>query len=394
MSVSPLPEFDHDPRTRIVFGEGTVGRVGSLLRDWDVRRVLVVSDPGVAAAGHEGTVLAALGEAGIESVVFDQVQANPTVRCVEECTEVAREVDVEAFVGLGGGSSMDTAKGCNFLLTNGGRMEDYWGYGKASEPMLPMIAIPTTAGTGSECQSYTLIAQNESHAKMACGDPKVAPRVALLDPVLTLSQPPAVAACSGIDAIAHAVETAVTGKRNMLAQMYSREAFRLCAPSLPRVFEQPGDLDARGRMLLGAAFAGLAIENSMLGAAHSAANPLTAHFGIVHGHAVGIMLPHVVELNGELDWVSETYRSWMSAAGLDCGGASPPRALANHLLRLLLRSDLEPALSRLGIDESSLPMLADEAAAQWTAQFNPTPVDAKTFVELYRAAFEAQLETA
>src|SRR5882672_6856380 len=144
-----------------------------------------------------------------------------STRDVDICLAVARAARVDAIVGLGGGSSMDTAKGCNFLLTNGGRIQDYWGVGKAGRPMLPFIAIPTTAGTGSECQSAALIADEHTHQKMACLDPKAAARVALLDPVLTLSQPPRVTACTGIDAIAHAVETAVSTRRNPLSLMFS-----------------------------------------------------------------------------------------------------------------------------------------------------------------------------
>ena len=154
---------------------------------------------------------------------------------------LARQEQIDFLVGLGGGSSMDTAKGCNFLLTNGGRMEDYWGVGKATRPMLPLIAIPTTAGTGSECQSFALITHPQTHVKMACGDPKAAARVAILDPELTLTQPPAVAAATGMDALSHALETAVTRRRNPISQMLSREAFRLCARGLGRVFEHPED---------------------------------------------------------------------------------------------------------------------------------------------------------
>lgn len=179
--------------------------------------------------------------------------------------------------------------------------------GKASKSMLPLIAIPTTAGTGSECQSFALISDAVTHAKMACGDPKAMAKVAILDPELTLSQPPRVTACTGIDAVAHAVESAVTRKRNDTSQQYSRVAFGLLSESLPRVLQTPDDLEARGRMLLGAAFAGTAIEHSMLGAAHSAANPLTAHFDVIHGQAVGLMLPHVVRFNGEDEVIAEAY---------------------------------------------------------------------------------------
>jgi alcohol dehydrogenase len=164
--------------------------------------------------------------------------------------------------------------------------------------MLPLIAIPTTAGTGSECQSFALIAQDDSHAKMACGDPKAAARVAILDPSLTLSLPRRVTACTGIDAIAHVVECSVTKSRNALSLMFAHEGFKLTVPNLPRVFAEPGDLEARGRMLLGAA---LPAQPSRIACWERplAANPLTAHFQIVHGEAVGMMLPHVVRFNSE-----------------------------------------------------------------------------------------------
>jgi alcohol dehydrogenase len=168
-------------------------------------------------------------------------------------------------------------------------MRDYWGVGKANKPMLPLLAVPTTAGTGSECQSFALIADEKTHQKMACGDPKAAPSVAILDPLLTLRQPRSVAACTGIDAIAHAVETAVTKKRNELSWLYSREAFRLTISNLEHVLQRPDNLESRAAMQLGAAYAGTAIENSMLGAVHSAANP-RPHTLALSMDAVGMML--------------------------------------------------------------------------------------------------------
>jgi alcohol dehydrogenase len=296
---STLAAFDHQPRTRLVFGVQALDRLAELVRELGGRRVLLVTDPGICAAGHAERARALLDQGGFHVSLFRHVAENPTTDCVEACLQEAQRFSAEVLVALGGGSSMDTAKGCNFLLTNGGQMKDYWGVGKASKPMLPLVAIPTTAGTGSECQSAALIADAKTHQKMACLDPKAAARIAILDPALTLSQPRKVTACTGIDAIAHAVETAVTRRRNGYSLMCSMEAFKLGLPALMRVLKNPDDLEARGRMLLGAAFAGTAIENSMLGAAHSAANPLTAHFGLVHGQAVGMMLPHVVQFNGQ-----------------------------------------------------------------------------------------------
>ncbi|PYI89611.1 MAG: alcohol dehydrogenase, partial [Verrucomicrobia bacterium] len=177
--VPGLASFDAQPRTRIVFGLNSIERVGELARELSAKRVLVVTDPGIVTAGHSLRVEHILQAAGLGVVVFDAVRENPTTRCVDQCLKVARSAGIDTIIGLGGGSSMDTAKGCNFILTNGGQMKDYWGYGKATKPMLPFIAIPTTAGTGSECQCATLIADEHTHQKMACLDPKAAAEIAV-----------------------------------------------------------------------------------------------------------------------------------------------------------------------------------------------------------------------
>jgi alcohol dehydrogenase len=283
--------------------------------------------------------------------------------------------NVDALVGLGGGSGMDTAKGCNFILTNGGRMKDYQGIGKAAKPMLPLLVIPTTSGTGSECQSFALISDAVTHEKMACGDRKAAARHAILDPELTLTQPARVTAVTGIDAIAHAIESAVSRKRGEVSGAYSAAAWRHLEAGFPVVLREPDSLQARAHMQLGAALAGTAIENSMLGAAHSAANPLTAHFGVVHGVAVGLMLPHVIRWNAESPEAAATFRRF-----------SPRTALPERVTGWLAEAGLPSRLSECAVTPDAIPMLAAEAARQWTAQFNPVSVDAAGFEALYRSA--------
>jgi alcohol dehydrogenase len=371
--------FDYQPRTRIVFGVGTIDRTGELCAQLGAHKILVVTDAGVVKAGHLDQLLTTLSRSKLQAVVFDKVRENPTTQDVDACLQVAKSNNVDAIIGLGGGSSLDTAKGCNFLLTNGGRMHDYWGLGKASKPMLPFIAIPTTAGTGSECQSVALIADEKTHAKMACGDHKAAARVAILDPALTLSQPARVTACTGIDALSHAIESVVTKKRTPLSVAFSREAFCLCAESLPKIFKNPKDLDARANMLLGAAFAGIAIENSMLGAAHSAANPLTAHFNIIHGQAVGMMLPAVVQFNSADAQASAIYRQ----LELPNGATS----LVSWLNEVLDQAGFPKSLADCGVESSSIPTMAKEAATQWTASFNPREISEADFLSLYEQAF-------
>ncbi len=387
-----LPGFEYQPRTRMVFGPGSAGRVGELACEIGAKRILLVTDAGIVAAGHTARVAECLAKAGLPVAVFDKVKENPTTQCVDNCVAAAKEAGVDALVAIGGGSAMDTAKGCNFMLTNGGRMQDYWGVGKATKPMLPFIAIPTTAGTGSEMQSAALIADEQTHQKMACLDLKCAARIAILDPTLTHSQPPRVTACTGIDAIAHAVESAVTTKRNPVSLMFSREAFRLCIGALPEVLENPGDLEARGRMLLGAAWAGAAIEYSMLGAAHAAANPLTAHFGIPHGHAVGLMLPHVVRFNAIEAAASASYAQLAVDAGMSPTLESPGNSaeeLARRLRQLLDFASLPATLISCGVEQAALPAMANEAARQWTATFNPRRVTPADFLRLYLAACSA-----
>ncbi len=389
--ATPSPGlFDFVPRTRLVFGANTVERVGELAAELGGKRVLLVTDPGIVKAGHAARVQESLAKAGLHVSLFAHAKENPTTKCVDECVAVAAAEKVDLLIGLGGGSSMDTAKGCNFIFTNGGRMQDYWGVGKAKLPMLPLIAIPTTSGTGSECQSAALIADEQTHQKMACLDPKAAARIAILDPALTLSQPHRVTACTGVDAIAHAVETAVTTKRNPLSQMFSREAFRLCVTSLPQVLQHPKDLEARGRMLLGAAYAGIAIENSMLGAAHSAANPLTAHYNIVHGQAVGMMLPLVIRFNADNPEALRAYAELASGpelATVKGGLTTALEALLARLESLLNLAGFPRSLADCGVEPAKIQLLAEEAAKQWTANFNPRRIEAADFVGLYEAAF-------
>jgi alcohol dehydrogenase len=386
-----IPAFEYQPRTRIIFGPGTIERLGEVARELPATRVLLVTDKGVEAAGHLERAQSSLAAAGVAVTLFDDVIQNPATRCVEKCRNVAQDSQVDAIVGLGGGSSLDTAKGCNFLLTNGGRMQDYWGTGKAAKPMLPLIAVPTTAGTGSECQSYALITDEQTHRKMACGDPKAAARVAILDPLLTLSQPPRVAARTGIDTLAHAVETAVTRKRSALSFLYSREAFQLAVRALPKVTQQPQDLEGRGAMLLAAAWAGTAIENSMLGAAHAAANPLTARFGIVHGEAVGIMLPWVVRFNAQDPASASVYQELERLAQLAASGSAPRpagHALAAKIEELLQVAGLPSRLRECGVDPAAVDALARDAMSEWTGSFNPRPVTEADFQQLYRQALD------
>lgn len=379
--------FDFHLSTRIVYGPGKLAQLGALAKELGGTRALVVSDPGIVAAGHAGRGVVSLEEAGLAVALFDRVHPNPTTDDVNFGVSTAKEFRPDILIGLGGGSSMDCAKGINFVHTGGGAMVDYWGQGKARGPMLPMIAVPTTAGTGSETQSYALISDAKTHDKMACGDKRAACRVALLDPELTVTQPRRVTADTGIDAIAHAVETFVTRVRSSISACYSREAWRLLTGNFVRVLSDPADIEARGAMQLGASLAGLAIENSMLGAAHALANPLTAKHGVVHGEAVGLLLPHVVRFNAQMceTQYAALLESASQAPGMPRSGGSA--AVADYLAGLTQQAGLPTKLSLLRVPREALPALAVEAQKQWTAGFNPRPTTTELLLAIYEAAY-------
>jgi alcohol dehydrogenase len=387
--------IDYRLRTRIVSSEGAVEQLGVLAKELGASRALVVSDQGVISAGIFERGCHSLRQLGLTVEGFHGLSENPTTDHVAAGLQVAQRFRPDLLVGLGGGSSMDCAKGINFLYSCGGTVADYWGVGKATGPMLPLIAVPTTSGTGSETQSFALISDARTHVKMACGDPRAAAAVAILDPLLTLTQPPRVTALTGIDALTHSLETFVTNKRNAVSDCFAREAWMLLARGFPRVIEEPLDLPGRTQMQLGASFAGMAIEASMLGAAHALANPLTALLGVPHGQAVGMMMPHVLRFNSTLvesryrelvqllpevaesdrrgsgEILAERFTHWLTIAGLATQLQDLP-AWPDHVRSLGSMDPCEP--------------LAAMAIKQWTGSFNPRPASQEDYLGLYRVA--------
>jgi alcohol dehydrogenase len=356
------------------FGAGAFSRLGEIARALGIRHALVVSDPGIVAAGYASAACRLLEVAGIAARTFSAFSENPDSHMVEAGRREAAAHSIDGLIGLGGGSSLDCAKGINFVLTNGGGIADYRGYGKASRPMRPMIGVPTTAGTGSEAQTYALISDPGTHVKMACGDPKAAFAAVILDPELTVSQPARVTAAAGYDAIAHAVETWVTRKRNDASDVWAQAAWTLLSGAYERVLGSPSDIDARGDMLRGAYFAGAAIERSMLGATHACANPLTARYGTVHGVAIAMLLRHVVRWNSDDSSIRARYET-----------LAPD--LEPRLAALASAGQFPAGLAAAGVSKDDVEMLAEAAAEQWTGTFNPKPFNAVGAREIYEMAW-------
>jgi alcohol dehydrogenase len=394
-----ITPFASRPSPKFVFGAGALRELPACVREIGGSSVFLVTDTGLKRAGHADRATQLLTAAGIPVQVYDHSHENPSESDAAACCAAAREVRFDCFVALGGGSSMDTAKACNFLLTNGGAMRDYHGYGQAAKPMLPFIAIPTTAGTGSECQSYALVSRDDSHEKMACGDPKARARIAILDPELTETQPRSVAIFTGLDALAHALESAVSTRRNPISALYSEGAFRHLAPAIGNVMAGRASADDRAAMQLGAALAGLAIENSMLGAAHASANPLTAHYNVVHGHAVALMLPHVMRFNASdvaaraiyerYDGILLRTRSPSAApsiATVGGRGPNPSHDSSDALIAWVEQLVGQASFARVNGAATDFRALADDATKQWTGQINPRPLRAEEYDALYQRA--------
>jgi alcohol dehydrogenase len=389
-----MESFDFHLRTRVVFGLGVFEQLGQIARELQFKRSLLVADAGMVNCGYVAEATKLLTAAGGAVFHFDEFGENPDTAMVEAGCLFAKPIQPDSIIALGGGSSMDCAKGIGFVLAGGGSMRDYWGHDKLSskrdaKPILPMLCVPTTAGTGSDGQSYALISDAETHVKMACGDKQAAFKVALLDPRLTVTMPAELTAISGYDAISHAVESFVTKKRNPVSDLFAREAWRLLSANFEMVLADPQNLEARGAMLLGSFYAGTAIENSMLGATHACANPLTKNFGTTHGVAIGLMLPHVIRWNK--DSVGARYKELAAIAGLASDAAHEANAvesLARRLEQLRAAGGLPNNLSSIGVSKNDLPRLAEEAAKQWTGSFNPRDWSKEGAMEVYENAYD------
>jgi alcohol dehydrogenase len=364
---------------RLVCGAGCLSELPKLVSGR--QSLALFTDSGLRSAGHPQRAVALLEGSGHKVAVFDSTEENPDSLHVEKARDFISTVRPEVIVALGGGSSMDIAKAANLIHSCGGRVGDFHGYGKATGPLLPMVGIPTTTGTGSEAQSYAVIVDRQTHLKMACGNQGMLFGTVILDPELALSQPRSVAAVTALDAISHSLEAAVTTARNPLSLSYAREAWRLLSANFDRLLARTADVATMGAMQWGAFLAGAAIEQSMLGACHAMANPLTAHYGLTHGVAIGLMLPTVIRHNSRV--AAADYEHLAREAGLRQASAE---GLARQVEEWRAAAGMPSSLGACGVRDGILPILAEEASQQWTGRFNPEPLNDADFLKLYRSA--------
>lgn len=295
-SITSITSFSYHNPTAIEFGWGALARLPELVKSVGGRRVLVVGDPGVAKAGLVERVVSALGGA-FPVTIFTDVESDPDARSVDAGVQLARSKECDVIVGIGGGSAMDVAKVIGVMLTNPGNIRDYNGMGKIGQPGAPVIAIPTTSGTGSELTIWSVLSDKEKKTKFGVGSVLNCARIALLDPELTMSLPPAITAATGIDALTHALESYVNTATQPISEAMSEQSMALIARSLRLAVAQPGNKEARADMLLASTIAAMAFNSTRLGLAHAFAMPLGSRFHIPHGLANAIMLPAVMRFN-------------------------------------------------------------------------------------------------
>jgi alcohol dehydrogenase class IV len=390
MIAEPIPPFSFDTAPSLVFGFGAAERIGELARARLGERVLVVTDPGVVAAGIVAPALDALAAAGVAVALYADVAADPPEAVVLAAAAAAVAHGANGVIGLGGGSSLDVAKLAALIAVGRETLADVYGVRRAKGPRLPLLLVPTTAGTGSEVTPIAVVTTG-AHEKMGVVSPVIIPDVALLDPALTLGLPPAVTAATGVDAMVHAIEAyaSASPNNNPLSRALACEALRLMGGALERAVADGADRQARADMLFGAMLAGQAFANSPVAAVHALAYPLGGHFGIPHGLSNALVLPFVLRFNAET--VPAPYAALAPHAFpalAEIGAQGRAHALADALAALSARCGLAGRLRDVGVPESALPMLASDAARQTRLLVNnPRPLDEADILEIYRRAW-------
>ncbi|MEW9671438.1 hydroxyacid-oxoacid transhydrogenase [Ammoniphilus sp. 3BR4] len=389
---------------RIVFGNGSVQQLDTILQRLKAKNVLLVTDPGIKHAGIADRVLSLLKEADYNVVVYDQVVPEPPVQSAFDCYEFAKsQMDTDAIIGLGGGSSIDMAKIVALLVAHGGHPLDYAGENQVPGPIAPLIAIPTTAGTGSEVTSVAVLTDVENNLKVGVSDNYLRPAVALLDPELTIGLPAYVTACSGIDALSHAVE-AYTAKPYSYIQAegpilfqgsipisdaLALQAIELIASNLTLAVQQGTNIEARSNMLLGSLLAGMAFSNAGTASAHALAYPIGGLVKSPHGEVTGLLLPYVMEFNVDVE--TEKMVKIAQAFGVNTQGLSKKEAglaAVQAVLNLLEEIGLPSKLSQIGIEAKDIPEIAEKALQiNRLVRNNPRVPTQKGYEELLRKAF-------
>lgn len=366
--------------TRILFGRGVALTVAEPLRQVGAKRVLLVTDKGVLGAGLVAPIEERLRDAKIPYEIYDEVVPDPGVGEVQRCYERAKAAGADAFVAVGGGSSIDTAKMAATLLTNGGTVLDYIGIDKVPKPAAPVVAIPTTAGTGAEITINSVIADPAQHKKLVIISPNATALFALEDPDMTRTLPPFGTAITGMDTLVHAIESFVNKQTYRTTELLALEAIRDAGRALPRAVKDGSDIEAREAMLRAVVNASLAFSNTRLGNVHAMALPLGGWCHVAHGTAVAILLPHVMDFNRIA--AEERYAQVGEALGV----AKDAKAAVKRVFDMNAEIGIPSGLRTVGVTDDAIQNMTKDAMLSGNIAVNPRTTTAADVEALYRAA--------
>ncbi|MGG1660688.1 iron-containing alcohol dehydrogenase [Brevibacillus sp. NRS-1366] len=371
--------------TEILFGPGVVEEVSRIINEHAFSRVLVVCDEGIERSGILDTVLAQIAKTTADCTVFSSVEPNPSTLTVDAGFHVLKDCNADLVIGVGGGSPLDTAKALALLATNGGDITDYEGMDKFPCTALPMIAIPTTAGTASEITIFTVITDVKRQYKITIGGRKLSARWAVVDPCLTLTLPPMLTAATGLDALVHAIESYVSKKAYPLSELLAQEAISVISANLRKAVYNPDNLEARTNMLYGSLVAGLAFNNTRLGNVHAMSHPLSAWYQIPHGIANSVLLSHVMEFNRLA--IPEKFAKIAVLMGEASPGSDTALNLSNQSVRAVRRLSADigipDSFSEYKIDPESINAMADDAMKSGNIVVNPRHTTKSDLIHLY-----------
>lgn len=371
---------------RVLYKAGLARELGQVIEELGARRAFVVADRGVIAAGLLAPVLEGLAPGVAVADVLDDVPANSSLRVVTAGAERLRAAEADIIVAVGGGSPIDTAKGIRLLATCGGAIPDYEGYNVIPGKLMPMLAVPTTAGTGSEVTSVAVILDEGENRKISLVSRYLYPDIAILDPELTLTLPPRLTAATGMDALSHAIETYVSTENNPFSDSLALAAIDMIATNLRDAVQSGNDIDARGQMLLAAAMAGLACSNSLFGVVHAIAHAVGANYHVHHGTLNAIILPHGMHYNSVV--APERYVRISRAMGVNLGGRSDEEVIADGVSAvrtLAVDCGLPTRLREVEVPEEALPELAALSLVEPAIFANPRIATEEELLELLRA---------
>lgn len=357
-------------KSDVTFGVDAVKELPKMLEGYKAKNVMVVYDAGVKMAGIAEKVLEEVKKANVNITIFDGVIPNPTNEVVEEAAEIAKKANIDVFVAVGGGSSIDLTKAVNILMTNPGKIGEYGGMNLVKEDVLPLIAIPTTAGTSSEITNVVALTDTHAVCKYVIIDNKIVADKVIADPEFTKTMPPSVTAATGMDAITHAVESYISNMATPLTKYHSIRGLQIFYENLPKAVENGSDMQAREQMMLGCIVAGFGFSNANLGLVHGIAHTLSAHFHLAHGVANATVLPYVMEYNAES--CPEEMVELAKAINLPLTGNidEDKFALSKELLAMTKKVGIK-TLSELGIKEEDFDMIAEDVLKEPVLGFNP-----------------------